>query len=33
MVFPDEGTDIRMRHGTVIEVPAAVAAALRARKG
>jgi hypothetical protein len=32
MVFPDEGTDIRMRHGTVIEVPAALAAALRGRK-
>jgi hypothetical protein len=33
MSFPDEGTDIRMRHGTVIEVPAALVAALRSRKG
>jgi hypothetical protein len=32
MVFPDEGTDIRMRHGTVIEVPEAMAAALRTPK-
>ena len=29
MTFPDEGTPVRMRHGTVIAVPAAIAAALR----
>ena len=29
MSFPDEGTPVRMRHGTVIEVPTAVAARLR----
>jgi hypothetical protein len=29
MSFPDEGTPMRMRHGTVIEVPKAVAARLR----
>lgn len=29
MSFPDEGTEVRMRHGTVIEVPAALVAALR----
>jgi hypothetical protein len=29
MRFPDEGTPVRMRHGTVIAVPAALAAALR----
>jgi hypothetical protein len=30
MHFPDEGTPLRMRHGTVIPVPAALAAQLRA---
>jgi hypothetical protein len=29
MRFPDEGTDVRMRHGTVIAVPASLVAALR----
>ena len=29
MHFPDEGTELRMRHGTVIPVPAALAAKLR----
>lgn len=29
MTFPDEGTDVRMRHGTVIDVPVALVAALR----
>jgi hypothetical protein len=29
MTFPDEGTDVRMRHGTVIEVPAMLIGALR----
>jgi hypothetical protein len=32
MTFPDEGTDVRMRHGTVIAVPAAIVDALRARR-
>ncbi len=30
MYFPDEGTPLRMRHGTVIPVPAALVAKLRA---
>ncbi len=29
MSFPDEGTPVRMRHGTVVEVPAELIAALR----
>src|SRR5688500_20400407 len=29
MTFPDEGNEVRMRHGTVIEVPAALLAVLR----
>jgi hypothetical protein len=28
--FPDEGTPVRMRHGTALEVPAALIAKLRA---
>jgi len=30
MTFPDEGTEVRMRHGTVIAVPAEILATLRA---
>ena len=30
MSFPDEGTPVRMRHGTVLAVPADVVAKLRA---
>jgi len=30
--FPDEGTPVRMRHGTVIEVPAAIVARLRGKE-
>jgi hypothetical protein len=33
MRFPDEGTAVRMRHGTVIAVPPEVLAALRQRTG
>ena len=29
MSFPDEGTALRMRHGTVIAVPAEIVARLR----
>ena len=32
MTFPDEGTAVRMRHGTVIAVPTAIVDALRARR-
>ncbi len=32
LVLPDEGTPVRMRHGTVIEVPTAVVARLRGEK-
>ena len=32
MTFPDEGTEVRMRHGTVIAVPAAIVDALRSRR-
>ena len=32
MSFPDEGTAVRMRHGTVIAVPTAIVDALRARR-
>lgn len=32
LVLPDEGTQVRMRHGTVIEVPSALVAALRKAK-
>jgi hypothetical protein len=32
MSFPDEGTDVRMRHGTVIAVPMAIVEALKARQ-
>ena len=32
MTFPDEGTAVRMRHGTVIAVPAAIVEALRAAR-
>ena len=32
MTFPDEGAAVRMRHGTVIAVPAAIVDALRARR-
>jgi hypothetical protein len=31
MRFPDEGTEVRMRHGTVIAVPATLVATLRGR--
>lgn len=33
MSFPDEGTPVRMRHGTVIAVPAELVAKLRAANG
>ena len=33
MHFPDEGTDIRMRHGTAIAIPKSLAASLRASEG
>lgn len=32
MSFPDEGTPVRMRHGTVIAVPPAIVDALKARR-
>jgi hypothetical protein len=32
MSFPDEGTPVRMRHGTVIAVPVAIVDALKARR-
>jgi len=32
MTFPDEGTEVRMRHGTVIAVPIAIVDALRSRR-
>ncbi len=32
LVLPDEGSPVRMRHGTVIEVPAALVATLRGKK-
>jgi hypothetical protein len=31
LVLPDEGTPVRMRHGTVIEVPRPIVDRLRAR--
>lgn len=32
LVLPDEGTPVRIRHGTVIEVPAELVARLRGGK-
>ena len=32
VTFPDEGTEVRMRHGTVIAVPIAIVDALRSRR-